>query len=223
LNYLLDYSFPLLISRKRLRIAADGAANRLRSILPNKKLDMIVGDLDSVNADTLEYYQSLGSSVIDQSDDQATTDLDKCLAVAAKSGCNQAIIVGELGSTRLDHLFGIVQSLFVALKPKGLFDDLTVFSSDSSMKLLLPAPDGSDCASSDLHRHIIEADAGSKCGLIPIGGACTDVTTEGLKWNLDHETLQFGDLISTSNTVTGPFVAVKSNGPLLWTNTPNET
>ena len=65
--------------------------------------------------------------------------------------------------------------------------------------------------------HVLEAMVGSACGLIPIAGPCDDVTTSGLQWDVAHQRLSFGGLISTSNRAAQPQVRVVADGPLLWT------
>eukprot|EP00613_Pedinella_sp_CCMP2098_P052020 CAMPEP_0171896042 /NCGR_PEP_ID=MMETSP0992-20121227/47366_1 /TAXON_ID=483369 /ORGANISM="non described non described, Strain CCMP2098" /LENGTH=298 /DNA_ID=CAMNT_0012524027 /DNA_START=208 /DNA_END=1104 /DNA_ORIENTATION=- len=127
-----------------LRICADGAANRLHDIHPTFVPDCVVGDFDSVTPDTLLHFQALGSEILNQAEDQDTTDLDKALAVAAARGCKEAVVVGEYSGSegRLDHTFGIINSLFTTQTPRGSFEQIVVLSPQSTLQLLLPSDRG---------------------------------------------------------------------------------
>lgn len=191
-----------------LHVCCDGASNRLKAIctlIP----EVIVGDLDSALPSVLNHYRQAGSKIMDQSADQDSTDLDKALKVAAQRGCDSAVVLGRFSGSagRLDHTFGVVQSMFLALNPAGLFRNVLVMSEESTMQLLLPAH----------NPHCVEAIPGSTCGLIPIAGACADVTTSGLEWDLEHGALGFGGLVSTSNQAVRAQVTVVTDCPLLWT------
>ena len=68
--------------------------------------------------------------------------------------------------------------------------------------------------------HVVEPDPrfeGPTVGLIPVGGACRSVNTEGLKWNLEGGCLEFGVLVSSSNCVVAEEVKVTTDAPLVWT------
>lgn len=68
--------------------------------------------------------------------------------------------------------------------------------------------------------HAIEPDLrfeGPTVGLIPVGGPCQTVTTEGLRWNLDGRGLEFGVCVSSSNLVVEDVVRVTTDAPLVWT------
>jgi thiamine pyrophosphokinase len=224
-----------------LRICADGAADRLRLVNPAAVPDVLVGDFDSVSPESLSHYRALGSDILNQSNDQDTTDLDKALAVAVGRGYNEAIILGKFSGSegRLDHTFATIQALFMAQKPLGRLNRVVVLSELSTMQLLLPS-DGSDIttletvAESSLEtassstsvaaveqqrEHVLEAIPGCTCGLIPIAGPCADMSSEGLKWDLSHSKLGFGTLISTSNVALQPQVRVRTDAPLVWTMT----
>lgn len=57
------------------------------------------------------------------------------------------------------------------------------------------------------------------CGLIPFGKA-EHVYTRGFKWNLgpqhQHESLEWGEFISTSNEIEGNTVEIWSSGGLFF-------
>lgn len=222
LNQRLPRFAPLLWNRAQVRLCADGGANRvfdgMPDLLPGQdpdevrsryKPDVIKGDMDSIRREVKEYYSNLGTEIVDESHDQDTTDLHKCIAfitenspVLAKS--NLCILVlGALGG-RFDHEMGNINVLH-------LFPNVRiVLLSDDCLIFLLPRTHTHDI-------HIERSVEGPHCGLIPIGAPSTSTTTTGLRWNLDNTSMSYGGLISTSNIVEDDKVTVTSDSDLIWT------
>ena len=57
----------------------------------------------------------------------------------------------------------------------------------------------------------------TRCGLVPLGGSPI-ATTAGLKWNLNNDLLEFGNLVSTCNQLDekSPDVKIDLSHPALW-------
>ncbi|KAE8801281.1 thiamine pyrophosphokinase 1 [Hordeum vulgare] len=206
LNQRLPRFAPLLWTRADLRVCADGGANRvfdgMPELLPGEdpdevrtryKPDAIEGDMDSVRPEVKEYYSSLGTQIIDDSHDQDTTDLNKCISFITKNppgpdSSNLCILVlGALGG-RFDHEMGNINVLY------RFSNTRIILLSDDSSIFLLPRT----------HNHEIRIERsveGPHCGLIPVGAPSSSSTTTGLRWNLDNTSMNFGGLLSTSNIV----------------------
>ncbi|KAI3679035.1 hypothetical protein L6452_38342 [Arctium lappa] len=223
LNQRLPRFSPLLWEHAKIRLCADGGANRLFDNMPELyphednvsvihkrfKPDVIKGDLDSIRPDVKSFYENLGTKIVDNSDDQDTTDLHKCITyvrdfVSDEDKPNLCILVaGALGG-RFDHEMGNVNTLCHFSTTR------IVLLSDDCLIQLLP--------SSRRHEiHIQSSVEGPHCGLIPIGAPSGSSTTTGLKWDLDDTEMRFGGLVSTSNIVEGETVTIRSDSDLLWT------
>ncbi|XP_010474874.1 PREDICTED: thiamine pyrophosphokinase 2 isoform X3 [Camelina sativa] len=220
LNQNLPRFTPLLWEHAKLRLCADGGANRIYDELPlffphedassirhRYKPDVIKGDMDSIRPDVLDFYLTLGTKVIDESHDQDTTDLDKCIVYIRDSASNQEtsriLATGALGG-RFDHEAGNLNVLY------RYPDTRIVLLSDDCLIQLLPK--------THLHEiHIHSSLEGPHCGLIPIGTPSAKTTTSGLKWDLSNTEMRFGGLISTSNLVNEEKITVESDSDLLWT------
>ncbi|EXB67539.1 Thiamin pyrophosphokinase 1 [Morus notabilis] len=223
LNQNLPRFAPLLWNHAaQLRLCADGGANRVYDEFPlffpheeasdvrNRYTpNVIKGDMDSVRTEVLDFYRSKGTQIVDESHDQDTTDLHKCITHirdftpnADKS--NLCILVaGALGG-RFDHEMGNINVLY-------RFSSLRiVLLSDDCLIHLLPKS----------HHHEIHVQSsveGPHCGLIPVGMPSGRTTTTGLKWDLNETEMNFGGLVSTSNIVEGEKATVQSESDLLWT------
>ncbi|CAM9288548.1 unnamed protein product [Ascophyllum nodosum] len=220
-------------ARAGLRICADGGANRLHDSFdadpPGEREryvpDMIVGDLDSLRPEVAAFYEGLGTEV-KQRPDQDHNDFEKCLievearllstrtsttsaagtvteeATAATS--TTVVGLGAFGG-RFDHEMAAISLLH---SYTSRFDRLVLVGAGNVAFLLLPG-----------RTHVLELDErfeGPTVGLIPVGGACTSVTTEGLKWDLNERSLEFGVLVSSSNEVAAKEVRVTTDAPLVW-------
>ncbi|KAK9282073.1 hypothetical protein L1049_004985 [Liquidambar formosana] len=189
LNQRLPRFTPLLWKHAQLRLCADGGANRLYDempqLLPHEdavavrnryKPDVIKGDMDSIKTEVLDFYSNLGTKILDDSHDQDTTDLHKCISFirdftpAAEKSDLCILVAGALGG-RFDHEVGNINVLyrFSAIRIILLSDDCLIH--------LLPRT----------HYHEIKIQSsveGPHCGLIPIGMPSGSTSTTGLQWDL---------------------------------------
>lgn len=214
LNYNLDDIIINSWRHGKLKIATDGACNRLLEYFgPQKALEsqnlpqFIIGDFDSARPDTLEKFSNAGSEII-LAEDQNSSDVEKAVAFICQTQminerpC-EIIVAGRLGG-RFDHSLGIINALYSSYRSFGAL--LFVVSSQNFV-CLIPK-----------HTIVhIECSLGTPCGILPIGAACQSVWTDGLRWNLEGQEIRFGGLVSTSNFVQKSRVTICSSEDLLWT------
>jgi thiamine pyrophosphokinase len=154
-------------------------------------VDVLVGDLDSVADADLRRAEREGVEVRRHPADKDRTDLELALALAAATA-RRVVLVGGSGG-RLDHALANV----VALASDALA------GTDVHARL----------GSADVHvvRDGLELDlaSGELVTLLPSGGAVDGVTTRGLRWQLDDETLPPWTARGISNVVDAPPVRVE--------------
>ncbi|CAI9096452.1 OLC1v1032606C2 [Oldenlandia corymbosa var. corymbosa] len=181
----------------------------LHAVRRKYKPDAIKGDMDSVRDDVVHFYKDLGTTIVDASHDQDTTDLHKCVLyihnnIPDLQNSNLCIlVVGALGG-RFDHELGNINVLY------NFSTVRLILLNDDCLIQLLPCT----------HRHEIHIDShfkGQHCGLAPVGMPSRNTTTTGLQWNLSNTEMKFGGLVSTSNIVRENVVTVHSDADLIWT------
>jgi thiamine pyrophosphokinase len=168
-------------------VCADGGANRLRrwKIRPH----LIIGDLDSVIPLTKRVFSDVETIVLT---DQNSTDLEKALNYLIERNYKRAVIFGATGN-QIDHTLA---NISILLKYKGRIDLLI----KDAMFDIFFVP----------REKTLPARAGQRISLMPTG-ICRGITTEGLRYPLSNEALEFGVREGTSNEALGDSVTVRVN------------
>jgi thiamine pyrophosphokinase len=161
-------------------IAADGGAAHCRrlGVIPA----LIVGDLDSLSADDAAYWAEQGVQFIRHDRRKDETDLELALLRAQGLGRQEALVLGGLGG-RWDQTFANL-----LLPAYHLLEDLQVTFWHKGLWIYLVRS-----------RREIRGRAGQTVSLIPVGGDARGVSTLGLEWPLQEETLTFGATRGVSN------------------------
>ncbi|AFH49456.1 Thiamine pyrophosphokinase [Ignavibacterium album JCM 16511] len=174
-------------------ICADGGANSAAKLglVP----DFIIGDLDSVNAETIKFFS--GKSTIIKIKRQNDTDVEKCLKFAIKKGFSEALLLGVTGD-RLDHTIcnlGIVLKFFDKIKCSIVAENsfLTPINQTETLK----------------------SRPGETISLYAFNSK-TKITSIGLKYKLKNSTLPFGKRESTSNVSTQSEVKLNIRGGIVF-------
>ena len=214
--------FIQIWNKSSFRVTVDGGTSIWAKMVNNAEgkverevPDMITGDFDSADQAHVEHFRKLGSKIV-STPDQDYTDFTKCLmelGAEMKTGNKQlseleAVFAFVENSGRLDQIMANIETLFHA---PGLVPCPVYLVSSRGLSWLL-GPGDHEIRVEDL----VTED--SHCGLIPLDGQA-EVTTSGLKWNLDKGILRFGHLVSTSNGFdkTKEKVKITTEKSLLWT------
>ena len=184
-------------------IAADGGANHLlkMGILP----EIVIGDLDSVDEDTLFQLTSAEVNIEQYSEDKDETDIELALGYAVEMRPSAILIVGGLGG-RLDQTLANLSILTDPMLPKidiRLDDGL-----EEAFFCRVSAEKGGQVE--------VRGRSGDTVSLIPWHGPVEGVSTEGLQWPLYGETLYPDKSRGISNVMLSESASVKiENGLLL--------
>ncbi len=182
-------------------IAADGGAVCLQAL--NLLPDAVIGDFDSLDAEVLQGLQDAGVKILRYPAKKDQTDLELALDYARTLGAEEILLLGALGN-RWD------QTLANLLLPAAsAFSSLGIRLMDGNQEISL--------IRSGQTRQI-QGKAGDTLSLIPLAGDARDITTQGLEYPLDGETLLFGSTRGVSNVLLGDTASVSlKEGMLLCT------
>jgi thiamine pyrophosphokinase len=163
-----------------LVVAADSGLGHARAL--GVAVDLVVGDLDSVERADLDAAVAAGAAVESHPAAKDATDLELALLAARDRGAGDIVVVGGHGG-RLDHFFANLLLLatpdLAEVRMRALIGDAWVTVVRDRAELL-GAP-------------------GALCTLVPVGGPAEGVRTERLRFPLDQETLFPGSTRGVSN------------------------
>ncbi len=168
---------------------ADGGANNLFKTKLNPQF--IIGDLDSVKPEILDYYRSKNCQIFKISS-QNNTDIEKVLDYLLFNGYSEAILFGATGD-RLDHTIG---NLSILIK---YYERIKIHIIHYNSVL--------SCYFGETSFKVKPGEIISFYGL----DNNTKFTTKGLKYNLQNELLYLGYRESTSNEAEEEEITITSN------------
>nr|CAD7195591.1 unnamed protein product [Timema douglasi] len=207
LNRPINYNHDSMISlwnRATVRVTVDGGTNNWFHFLNQEDAlskishhtpHIICGDMDSLEPKASQFF--VGANVV-ETPEQDETDFTKALRV--------------LDAYLKDGHTKIVANINTLYKAKGILGSLPVYqlARDSLTWVLTPGIHAISVPDI-LRRHQCW------CSLVPFGSRAKYVTTKGLKWDLDGQSMEFGKLLSTSNTYSDkPVVTVQTDTALTW-------
>jgi thiamine pyrophosphokinase len=159
-------------------IAVDGGLIHCKEM--HLVTDLIIGDFDSISQELLQFFLHVPTQTFPTEKDE--TDMELAVRAANAPSVKKIGIFGAL-EKRTDHALGNLHLM-------RRYPEKIVIETERE---LLRSISG---------HHRFDSYPGQVISLIPIGNSPQDVTTKGLKWELNHATLN-QDFISLSNICLG--------------------
>jgi thiamine pyrophosphokinase len=187
-----------------LMIAVDGGAERALEL--GIAVDLVVGDLDSIAQTTLESLERAGAEVERHPREKDASDLALAFDAAVERGARRILLVGAQAG-RLDHLFG----------------ELMLLGAERYAGIEVDALLGTARIHVVRHRRSFAGDPGELVSLFALHGRAAGVTTEGLTYALQGESLEPGSSRGVSNTFSAPEARVSVEQGVVLAVCPGET
>ncbi len=186
-----------------LIVAADGGARMAQAcgLAPQ----LVVGDMDSLSAEELGTLQAAGARLQRHSPHKDESDLELALLAAVHEGARWLRVLGAIGDRMDQTLANIALLAMDALRDC----DARLVAGRQVLWLL------------DAGEHTLQGRAGDTISLLPLGGDARGITTTGLEYPLQDETLRFGPARGVSNVMLGERAQVRlRTGTLVVVHTP---
>ena len=175
--------------RAKTLVAVDGGLRYLAAL--GLSPDLVVGDLDSIEADQLAALETR-CEVIRYPADKDETDLELALLIVAERFSGPVWVAGAFGGRLDQHLANILLLTHNGLRQRSV----RLIAPYQEMWLIRDQAE-------------IRGKVGDTISLIPLAGDVLMKATTGLKWPLVNEELQFGPARGISNVMTDPTATVE--------------
>jgi thiamine pyrophosphokinase len=190
------------LPRADLVIAADSGLEQAAALALT--VDLVVGDFDSVDPEALAAAERAGVAVERHPAVKDQTDLELAVIAAQRRDATRVVIVGSDGG-RIDHALA---NLLLLGSPAY-----------AALHLETLGPGGRVVAVHD--RVEIAGTPGGLVTLLAVGGPARGVTTHGLEYPLQDETLEPGSTRGVSNVFVEPVVTVEVGAGVVLALIPN--
>jgi thiamine pyrophosphokinase len=179
---ILDDVWPGWSAGVDLVIAADGGARHAGAL--GRRLDLWVGDGDSIGEDELEALARDGVPIRRSVVDKDESDTELAVLAALDAGAPRVTILGALGGARLDHELA---NVWLLGHPRLVGCDIRLV--DAAVRVRLVGPGRVD----------LGGRVGDLVSLLPYAGDAAGLATEGLRYPLRNESLRSGPSRGLSN------------------------
>lgn len=169
-----------LLKEDDFLVAADGGFRYLKAL--DRLPALLIGDLDSLLKDDLRLLQEEKVEILIFSEDKNETDLELAISEIISRGYREIIIVGGLGG-RLDQTLA----------------NLSLLDAANTASVTTTMDDGHEQILLIRDRVILHGKRGDTISLIPICNLVHGVTTQGLAFPLNNETLYLHKTRGISN------------------------
>jgi len=184
------------VAREAFVIAADSGIERAAAL--GLRVDLAVGDFDSVDAAALEQVAAAGAEVERHPEAKDATDLELALDAALRRSPQRVLVVGGHGG-RLDHF--LANAVLLAAPRYGGVE-IVAQMGEARVTVVRSA--------ATLH-----GEPGSLVSLVPVHGGAQGVATEGLAFPLHDEDLAPGSTRGVSNRMVADVAQVRLAGGVL--------
>lgn len=174
----------LMFNGESLLVAADGGARAAAHF--DVRLDAVIGDMDSIEPDSLAALEAAGTHVLRYPAEKDETDLELALTWAVERGATWIRVIGAVG----DRLDQTLSNIYLLALPALNGVDARIVAGKEETHLARPG------------WTFIDGQPGDTISLLPLNGTVFGVKTEGLYYPLRGEDLYFGPARGVSNVMT---------------------